>query len=59
MGDVAILRDRIGGTTDPMTLRRFRKRIETEGMDQKDMFDNMRGCGGCFVDYDEGEIDDE
>lgn len=45
-GDVAILRDRAGGTSTPLTLRRFRERIE----DQPAMFDalDFGGCG-CFV----------
>lgn len=44
--DVAILRDRTGGTLTPLTLRRFRERIE----DQPDLFDefDVGGCG-CFV----------
>jgi hypothetical protein len=55
LGDVAILRDRRGGDTDPMTLRAFRERLEQEEMDQQEMFDTARGCGGCFVDYDDDE----
>lgn len=55
LGDVAILRDRRGGTTDPMTLRALRERLASEGMDQQEMFAETRGCGGCFVDYDEDE----
>jgi 3'-phosphoadenosine 5'-phosphosulfate sulfotransferase (PAPS reductase)/FAD synthetase len=43
--DVAILRDRRGGETRPMTLRQFRERIEAGG--QYDLFD-LGGCG-CFV----------
>lgn len=45
--DVAVLRDRTGGTVTPLTLRRFRERIE----DQPSMFDqfDVGGCG-CFVD---------
>jgi 3'-phosphoadenosine 5'-phosphosulfate sulfotransferase (PAPS reductase)/FAD synthetase len=41
--DVAILRDRRGGTTKPLTLRRFRERLE----DQPDLFDadDIGGCG--------------
>jgi hypothetical protein len=44
--DVAVLRDRTGGTVVPLTLRRFRERIE----DQPDLFDpaDFGGCG-CFV----------
>lgn len=45
--DVAILRDRSGGTAVPLTLRKFRERNETGqiGFD----FDDVGGCG-CFVD---------
>jgi hypothetical protein len=45
--DVAILRDRTGGTTRPMTLREFRERIQAEPT----LFDadEWGGCG-CFVD---------
>jgi hypothetical protein len=45
--DVSVLKDRTGGTTTPLTLRRFRERIE----DQPDLFDplDFGGCG-CFVD---------
>jgi hypothetical protein len=45
--DIAILRDRTGGTLTPLTLRGFRKRIE----DQPNLFDplDFGGCG-CFVD---------
>lgn len=44
--DVAVLRDRTGGTVTPLTLRRFRERVE----DQPDLFDQLDvgGCG-CFV----------
>lgn len=42
----AILRDRTGGTTRPLTLREFRERIEAGH--QPDLFD-IGGCG-CFVD---------
>lgn len=45
LGDVAILRDRRGGTTTPLTLRALRQRIERE--EPVDMFD-IGGCG-CFV----------
>lgn len=43
--DVAILRDRTGGTLTPLTLRAFRERHEDEPA-QTDMFD-IGGCG-CF-----------
>jgi len=46
--DVAILRDRRNGTTKPMTLREFRRRIEEGRTDQLDMLE-WGGCG-CFVD---------
>lgn len=44
--DVAILRDRRNGTTAPLTLRKFRERVEG----QSDLFDpfDVGGCG-CFV----------
>ncbi len=44
--DVAIIRDRRGGVTKPLTLRDFRLRIEAGG--QYDLLD-IGGCG-CFVD---------
>lgn len=47
--DIAILRDRTGGKTRPMTLREFRERIEAKSIDA-DLFD-VGGCG-CFVDED-------
>ena len=45
--DAAILRDRTGGTTTPLTLREFRHRLER----QPSMFDEFEwgGCG-CFTD---------
>lgn len=44
--DVAVLRDRTGGTTTPLTLTSFRERIEG----QPDLFDALDygGCG-CFT----------
>jgi len=45
LGDVAILRDRSGGETKPLTLRELRERIEA-GL-AVDMFD-IGGCG-CFM----------
>jgi hypothetical protein len=48
LGDVSILKDRTGGTTTPLTLRKLRERIEGGG--KIDMFD-IGGCG-CFVDED-------
>ena len=45
--DVAILRDRRGGTLTPLTLRAFRERHEAKP-EQTDLFD-IGGCG-CFVD---------
>jgi len=48
--DVAILRDRTGGTSTPLTLRRFRERVQI----QPELFDGLDwgGCG-CFVDTNE------
>jgi hypothetical protein len=45
--DVAILRDRRGGTTRPLTLRTFRERLEAKS-DAVEL-DDIGGCG-CFVD---------
>lgn len=45
--DVSILRDRVGGTTRPLTLTELRERVESRP-DQLDLFDEG-GCG-CFVD---------
>ena len=44
--DVAVLKDRSGGTTTPLTLTRFRERIEADPA----LFDvlDVGGCG-CFV----------
>lgn len=43
--DVAILRDRTGGDTKPLTMEAFRRRVQGGG--QVDMFD-IGGCG-CFT----------
>lgn len=51
LGDVAILRDRRGGVTRPMTLREFRGRIQSGDNEQIDLLD-WGGCG-CFVDVEE------
>lgn len=45
--DVAVMRDRSGGTSTPLTLRGFRERFEGEQPALIDDFD-MGGCG-CFV----------
>lgn len=45
LGDVSILKDRVGGETRPLTLRALRERLE-DGQ-QCDMFD-IGGCG-CFA----------
>lgn len=45
LGDVAILRDRAGGSVRPLTLRELRERIEGGG--QYDQFD--LGACGCFA----------
>lgn len=47
LGDVAILRDRTGGGSRPMTLREFRLRLEKEDS-QPTLFDDEGGCG-CFL----------
>ena len=44
--DVAILRDRRGGTRTPLTLRTFRERAEAKG----DVDTEEWGGCGCFVD---------
>ena len=44
--DVAIMRDRRGGTTTPLTMKALRERIESD--EQIDMFD-IGGCG-CALD---------
>lgn len=44
--DVAILRDRRGGTTKPLTLRALRERVQGGGEVDRD---DIGGCG-CFVD---------
>ena len=48
--DATVLRDRTGGVSTPMTLREFRKRLETQPslLDA----DEWGGCG-CFTDMDE------
>ena len=45
LGDVAILRDRTGDTSRPLTLREFRERAEA-GHAQLDLFDDG-GCAFC------------
>lgn len=44
--DIAILRDRTGGASRPMTLRELRERVQAGG--QLDLFE-WGGCG-CFID---------
>jgi hypothetical protein len=52
--DVTILRDRTGGTTTPVSLRRFRERIER----QPSMFDDEDwGACGCDMPGDEGRME--
>lgn len=46
--DVAILRDRRGGTTKPLTMTAFREMVEKDDT-QLDLFEHG-GCG-CFTDY--------
>jgi hypothetical protein len=45
--DIAILRDRRGGTTKPMTLAELRRRVESDQSDSLDLFE-WGGCG-CFA----------
>ena len=47
--DAAVLRDRTGGTTRPLTLREFRERVEAGY--QPDLFE-IGGCG-CFTDLED------
>jgi hypothetical protein len=47
--DVAILRDRRGGKTRPMTLKEFRERLEVEGQLAPDETHDFGGCG-CALD---------
>ncbi|MFF4821218.1 hypothetical protein ACFY2K_42320 [Kitasatospora sp. NPDC001309] len=50
--DVAILRDRTGGTTKPLTLGELRRRAEQDHEDQPRLdFDDWGGCG-CFTEAD-------
>jgi hypothetical protein len=49
LGDVAILRDRTGGTTKPLPLVQLRRRLDAGW--HPDLFD-IGGCG-CFVDTQE------
>ena len=46
--NVAILRDRSGGESKPITLKQFRGKIEAEDTGQLDLFD-WGGCG-CMID---------
>jgi hypothetical protein len=48
--DVSVLRDRTGGTSTPLTLRRFRERVQM----QPELIDDLDwgGCG-CFVESNE------
>lgn len=45
--DVAVLRDRSGGATSPLTMRAFRERIEAGG--EQLQLDDWGGCG-CMLD---------
>ncbi len=45
LGDVAILRDRTGGVTRPLTLAELEERIKA---DPQKEFDDWGGCG-CFA----------
>ena len=49
--DVAILRDRSGGKSRPITLRDFRLKIQAEDTGQLDLLE-WGGCG-CMTEYDE------
>jgi hypothetical protein len=48
--DVAILRDRSGGGSRPITLKDFRLKVESEDTGQLDLFE-WGGCG-CMTEYD-------
>ena len=48
--DVAILRDRRGGVTKPMTMKTFRERLLGEDSDRAELeLDDFGGCG-CMID---------
>lgn len=49
--DVAIMKDRRGGTTRPLTMEEFRLRIEAENTEELEL-DEFGGCG-CMVDFDD------
>lgn len=49
LGDVAILRDRSGGSSRPLTLRELRERLETSG-NTLPYEEHWGGCG-CATDY--------
>lgn len=54
--DIAILRDRRGGTTKPLTLRALREEVEASNDDTLFMDEpDEAGCGVCFV----GLVDEE
>lgn len=54
--DVAVMRDRTGGTATPLTLRRFRERLET----QPSLFDPTDwGACSCMTPEDEPAPDTE
>jgi 3'-phosphoadenosine 5'-phosphosulfate sulfotransferase (PAPS reductase)/FAD synthetase len=53
--DIAILRDRRGGTTTPLALRELRRRVEADPSAFADS-DDESGCGVCFLEpQDQGE----
>lgn len=47
--DIAILRDRRGGTTKPLTLRHLREEVEASDTDLFTDEPEEAGCGMCFV----------
>ena len=53
VGDYAILRDRRGGETKPMTLKVFRERVEADVIDVNPH--DLRGCG-CFTTLDDDGV---
>lgn len=53
--DVAILRDRTGGTTTPLTLTDLRERIEAGTANQTELDMDWGGCG-CLPVSDNGEV---
>ena len=50
--DVAIMRDRSGGGSRPLTMVEFRERVESDRAGQLNLFDDWGACG-CMSEYDD------